>query len=341
MRDTGKILIADDVAANRNLLAGLLTRDGYTVRTAADGASALQMIRDETPDLILSDVLMPGMNGFELCREVKSNRATRLVPVVLVTSLSERQDRIEGINAGADDFLTKPVDAQELKARVRSLLRLKRFTDDLDSAESVILSLALTVEARDAYTSGHCQRMAAYASGFGKHLGLPDEDIAALRRGGYLHDVGKVGVSDAILQKPGRLTPEERDAMKRHTIIGEALCGEMRLLKPVRPIARHHHERCDGSGYPDGLNGNQIPLLAQVMGIVDVYDALSSERVYRRALTEEAAIAELGNEASRGWHREDLVREFTDLWRTGRLAELVEETSGPISINVTGTQYPH
>jgi putative two-component system response regulator len=341
MRDTGKILIADDMAANRNLLTGLLTRDGYTVRAAADGTAALQMIRDETPDLILSDVLMPGMNGFELCREVKSNRATRLVPVVLVTSLSERQDRIEGINAGADDFLTKPVDAQELKARVRSLLRLKRFTDDLDSAESVILSLALTVEARDSYTSGHCQRMAAYASGFGRHLGLPDEDVAALRRGGYLHDVGKVGVSDAILQKPGRLTPEERDAMKRHTIIGEALCGELRLLKPVRPIARHHHERCDGSGYPDGLKGKEIPLLAQIMAIVDVYDALSTDRVYRPALSAEAAIAELSEEALRGWHRDDLVQEFADLWRTGRLVELVEEASGPISINVTGTQYPN
>ena len=341
MRDTGKILIADDVAANRNLLAGLLTRDGYTVRCAVDGAAALEMIRDDVPDLILSDVLMPGMNGFELCREIKSHHATRLVPVVLVTSLSERQDRIEGINAGADDFLTKPVDPQELKARVRSLLRLKRFTDDLDSAESVILSLALTVEARDAYTSGHCQRMAAYAAGFGVHLGLPEEDIAALRRGGYLHDVGKVGVADAILQKPGRLTTEERDAMKRHTIIGEALCGELRLLKPVRPIARHHHERCDGSGYPDGLKGEQIPLLAQIMGIVDVYDALSSDRVYRPALSEEAAVAELSEEASRGWHRHDLVREFTDLWRTGRLLKLVEEVSGPSGMGVKATQYPH
>src|SRR5687767_10831254 len=251
MRNSGNILIADDVAANRDLLAGLLTREGYSVRCAADGTTALQMIRDDTPDLILSDVMMPGVNGFELCREVKGDRTTRLVPVVLVTSLSEREDRIEGINAGADDFLSKPVDAHELRARVRSLVRLKRFTDDLDTAESVILSLALTVEARDRYTSGHCERMAAYAAGFGVYLGLPDEEIAALHRGGYLHDVGKVGVADAILLKPGRLTPEEHVAMQQHTVIGEALCGNLRLLRPVRAIARHHHERHDGSGYPD------------------------------------------------------------------------------------------
>jgi putative two-component system response regulator len=332
VRNAGKILIADDVAANRDLLAGLLTREGYTVRTAADGAEAMLMIRDELPDLILSDVLMPKMNGFELCRHLKSERATRLIPVVIVTSLAEREDRIEGINAGADDFLSKPVDAHELKARVRSLVRLKRFTDDLDTAESVILSLALTVEARDSYTSGHCQRMASYAAAFGVQIGLPDEDVAALHRGGYMHDVGKVGVADAILLKPGRLTPDEYEAMQRHTIIGEALCGQLRLLKAVRPIVRHHHERYDGSGYPDGLAGDQIPALAQIMGIVDVYDALTTDRIYRPSLSEEAAIAELRNEASRGWHRTELVQQFTELWTAGRLKNLREGAPGPVPL---------
>ena len=329
MRNAGHILVADDIKANRELLEGLLRRDGYTVRLAADGAEALAMIRADPPDLVLSDVLMPKVSGFDLCREIKAAAATRLIPVVLVTSLSEREDRIEGINAGADDFLTKPVDAHELKARVRSLVRLKRFTDDLDSAESVILSLALTVEARDRYTSGHCERMAAFAAAFGVHLDLPDEDVAALHRGGYLHDVGKVGIADGILLKPGRLTADEHAAMQKHTVIGEALCGELRLLRPVRPIVRHHHERYDGSGYPDGLAGDAIPLLAQIMGVVDVFDALTTDRIYRKALAVEDACAELQREGERGWHRRDLGAEFISIVRSGRLRRLAEERPGP------------
>ena len=319
MKKAGTIVVADDVQANIDLLTGLLTCDGYTVHAAPDGGAALELVEHEKPDLVLSDVLMPVLNGFDLCRRLKSNRVTRLIPVVLLTSLGERESRIEGINAGADDFLTKPVDVHELKARVRSLVRLKRFTDDLDSAESVILSLALTVEARDEYTSGHCERMAAYASAFGVHLALSDEEVTALRRGGYLHDVGKIGVPDAILLKPGPLTSDELGVMKRHTVIGDALCGDLRLLRLVRPIVRHHHERLDGSGYPDGLSGGDIPLLAQIMGIVDVYDALTTARVYRRPMTPEAACAELQDEACRGGRSAELVGKFMAFSRSGRL----------------------
>jgi putative two-component system response regulator len=330
---TDRILIADDVAANRALLETLLTRDGYSVETVSDGPAALEAVHREPPDLVISDVLMPRMNGFEVCHRLKQDRATRLIPVILVTSLSERDDRVKGINAGADDFLSKPVDAHEVKARVRSLIRLKRFTDDLDSAESVILSLALTVEARNSYTAGHCQRMAAFAAGFGAHLNLTDEDLDALYRGGYLHDVGKIGIPDAILLKPGPLTSDEFTEMKRHTEIGDALCGNMRLLRLVRPIVRHHHERLDGSGYPDALRGDAIPLLAQVLGIVDVYDALTTDRVYRRAVTPEAACEELRVEAACGWRRKDLVEEFIALLSTGRLAPpCVDHVWAPPSI---------
>lgn len=329
MNKVGMIVVVDDLQANIELLTRLLTRDGYTVHAATDGASALALVERVRPDLVLSDVMMPAMNGFDLCRRLKSDRATRLTPVVLVTSLGERADRIEGIEAGADDFLTKPFDAHELKARVRSLIRLKRFTDDLDSADSVILSLALTVEARDAYTSGHCDRMAAYAAAFGRHLGLSDEEVQALRRGGYLHDVGKVGVPDAILLKPGPLTRDETAVMRRHTMIGDTLCGDLRLLRLVRPIVRHHHERVDGSGYPDGLGASEIPLLAQITAIVDVYDALTTERVYRRALTPKAACAELEDEGRRGWHDPELVGEFLALHRSGRLARRAEPDPGP------------
>jgi putative two-component system response regulator len=320
MKYAGKIVIADDVEVNLHLLKTLLARDGYAVHTATDGAAALDLINREMPDLVLSDVVMPLMNGFELCRRIKSDKATRLIPVVLVTSLGDREDRIEGINAGADDFLTKPVNAHELKARVRSLVKLKRYTDDLDSAESVILSLGLTVEARDPYTVGHCERMAAYAAAFGVHLQLPDEDVAALHRGGYLHDVGKVGVPDAVLTKPGPLTAEEYTLMKRHPEIGDSLCGTLRMLRPVRPIVRHHHERWDGSGYPDHLKGDAIPLLAQITSVVDVFDALTTARVYRQPVSPDRACAELQDSADKGMFRHELVKEFTAFCNSGRIA---------------------
>lgn len=336
------VVVAEDVRANRELLVRQLTRDGYVVRAAADGAAALAMIQASPPDIVLSDVIMPGMNGLELCRRVKGDPSTRLIPLVLITSLSDRESRMEGIRAGADDFLSKPFDAHELRARVRSLLRLKRFTDELDSAESVILTLAVTVEARDQSTAGHCERMAAYASAFGAHLGLPRQDLGALYRGGFLHDVGKIGIPDTVLLKPGPLSAEERMVMQRHTIIGEALCGNLRLLAPMRSIVRHHHERYDGSGYPDGLAGDQIPLLAQLIAIVDVYDALTTTRVYRAAMPSDAALAELRAEARRGWHRRDLVDDFVDLVATGRIAVPAGQprVHGPTDAVVAGIMAP-
>ena len=318
------IVLADDVQANLDLLAGFLRRDGFSVHTATDGATALDLVHERQPDLVLSDVMMPKMNGFELCRRIKQDRATRLIPVVLVTSLAESEDRIEGINAGADDFLTKPVNPHELRARARSLVRLKRFTDDLDSADSVIMSLARTVEARDAYTAGHCERMAAYAATLGRRLRLGDDDVAALHRGGFLHDVGKVAVPDSILLKPGTLTPDEFAIMKRHTIAGETVCGDLRLLRRVRPIVRWHHERIDGSGYPDGLCGDAIPLLAQITGIVDVFDALTTKRPYRDPLSIADACDELRREAGRGWHRFELVDALIELAFSGTFAEAAQ-----------------
>jgi putative two-component system response regulator len=319
MKNSGKVVVIDDVEENLELISGVLDRDGYTVVGARDGAEGLDLVLNERPDLVLTDVVMPRMNGFELCRRLKDDRETRLIPVVLVTGLAERSDRIEGINAGADDFLTKPFDAHELKARVRSLVRLKRFTDDLDRADSVILSLGLTVEARDRYTMGHCERMARFGGAFGVHLNLPDEEIAALHRGGYLHDVGKVGIPDAILMKSGPFEPGERALMEKHPVIGEGLCGDLRLLKLVRPIVRWHHERLDGTGYPDRLRGDAIPLLAQIMGIVDVFDALTTDRVYRNRLSWDDACDVLQEEAARGWRNPRLVDEFITLCRTGAL----------------------
>src|SRR5688572_29232526 len=313
IRQTGKVLVVDDVAANVELLKTLLTREGYSVVSASDGEEALQMVASAHPDLVLMDVLMPKLSGYEVCERIKHNPTTRLTPVVLITALHEREHKIQGINAGADDFLTKPVDPHELKARAHSLVRLKRYTDDLDSAESVIMSLALVIEARDAYTDGHCQRLAAYATLFGTALNLSEEDLAALFRGGYLHDIGKIGIPDEILLKTGRLSDSEYHQIQQHPVIGDRLCGELRSLRQVRPIVRHHHERLDGSGYPDGLKGDAIPLLAQIMGIVDVYDAITTTRPYKAAATSDRAYAELMQEVKRGWRRGDLVEAFIAL----------------------------
>jgi putative two-component system response regulator len=205
----GRILVVDDESQNVEVIRRLMTRLGYEVLTAADGESALHSVMRDRPDLVLLDVNMPGVDGFEVCRRLKADAATRLIPVVLITTLTETEDRIRGIEAGADDFLSKPPVIAELEARVRSLTRLKRYTDELDSAESVILSLGLTIEARDPNTEGHCQRLATYATALGSRLGLADDQLVALNRGGFLHDVGKIGIPDAVLLKAGRLTASE------------------------------------------------------------------------------------------------------------------------------------
>ncbi|MDE3157031.1 MAG: response regulator [Acidobacteriota bacterium] len=318
----GCILVVDDVPANLELFAAFLVKDGYEVRTATGGEAALEIVQHDPPDVVLLDIVMPGLSGFEVCRQLKQSPATRLIPVVLVTALQERADRIRGIEAGADDFLTKPVNSHELRARVRSLVRLKRFTDELDSAEAVILSLALTVEARDRYTDGHCLRLSEYATALGRSLRLPDEDVAALRRGAFLHDLGKIGVPDAILLKPGPLTAEERAIMQEHPVVGERLCGELRVLRRVRPIVRSHHEHLDGSGYPDRLVATDVPLLAQIMGIVDCYDAVTTARPYKGAWPAERGFETLREEVRVGWRQHDLVEHFIELIRTGALEDL-------------------
>jgi putative two-component system response regulator len=268
--------------------------------------------------LILSDVIMPGKSGYELCRELKSNPATRLIPFVLITGLSDREDRLEGIESGADDFLNKPIYAEELFARVKSLVKLKEFTDELETAESVLCTLGLSVESRDPYTEGHCERLATNASELGRYLGLEEDSIVALRRGGYLHDLGKIAVPDEILKKGSNLTPEEWQIMKRHPLTGENICKPLKSLRLVLPIIRNHHEHSDGSGYPDGLQRNQIPLLPRVLQVVDVYDALRTARPYKPALSHAQAAVTMREEARDGLWDEELVMEFFNMLKKSR-----------------------
>jgi putative two-component system response regulator len=306
----GTVLVVDDLAGNVRLLERLLVVEGYVVLTASDGHEAIETVQATDPDLVIMDVRMPVIDGFSACRILKGDPRTRLTPVVLMTGSAERDDRVQAIESGADDFLMKPIDAMELKARVRSLVRLKRYTDELDSAESVILSLARTVEARDPRTEGHCERISRYAVALGRRLGLPDEDLEALHRGGFLHDIGKIAIPDAVLFKPGPLNDDELAVMRTHPTIGEQLCGSMRALVHVRPIIRHHHERLDGSGYPDGLAGQDVPLLAQIVGIVDVFDALVTSRPYREAVSVGDALRQLRHEVELGWRDRALVEVF-------------------------------
>jgi putative two-component system response regulator len=306
----GIILVADDNEANRELLSALLSAEGYRVVCAADGQQALKQVGSDSIDLALLDVVMPRPTGFEVCQAMKSKPETRLIPVVLLTSLNSDDDRIIGIMCGADDFLTKPVNKHELLARVHSLLRLKRFTDELDNAETVLFSLALTIEAKDPYTEGHCDRLSKYSVALGEKLGLSEELRVALRRGGLMHDIGKLAVPEHILLKPGPLTPEERKIMEQHTIVGERICAPLRSFRHVLPIIRHHHEKWDGSGYPDGLKGEQIPLTARILQVTDIYDALTTDRPYRKALSLEKAFAIMREEVKRGWWDESILDEF-------------------------------
>jgi putative two-component system response regulator len=314
---TGTILVADDQAANRELLEELLTTQGYKVITVPDGAAAVAELTRTQFDLVLLDVMMPHLNGFEVCLKIKSNPDTYLIPVIMITALCDKQDRLEGIKVGADDFLSRPVDRTELLARVRSLLKLKQRTDELERAESVLFSLARSIEGKDPYTHGHCERLSDYSARLGEHLGLSEDQLIALRRAGIVHDVGKIAVPDAILLKPGSLTPDEWTLIREHPVVGERICSPLKSFRFVLPIIRHHHEKFDGSGYPDGLRGEDIPVTARVLQVVDVYDALTTDRPYKKAFSITDALQTMKQEVAKGWWDAHIFDQFERLVRSG------------------------
>ncbi len=310
------VLVVEDNTENRALMDELLRSHGYEVNVAADAEAAEALIHQRAPDLVLLDVVLPGRSGYELCRSLKEDPATKLIPVVMITGLTDREDRVRGLETGADEFLNKPIFPEELFARVQSLLKLKEFTDELENVEAVLFALALSVEARDPYTEGHCDRLARGAAELGRFLGLDEKDIIALRRGGMLHDLGKIVIPDEILKKGSQLTPAEWQLVKQHPITGETICKPLKSLQRTLPIIRHHHEHWDGSGYPDGLKGEAIPLLARVLQVVDVYDALTTSRPYKPALSHIEAEHTMRKEAEQGlWDREMVRKLFTMLRR--------------------------
>jgi putative two-component system response regulator len=295
------VLLVDDQPANLQLLTTFLATIGCQVETATDGIAALDVIRRRNPDLVVLDINMPGIDGLEVCRLIKAAPATRLLPVVMVTGRTAIEDYVRALEAGADDLLTKPVVRMEFLARVRSLLRLKSLYDRLDDSERVMFTLAAAVEAKDNYTEAHTERVAITARALGERLGLSEVQLDALYRGGMVHDIGKLGIPDSILLKRGPLEPDERLVMRRHPEIGEQIVSPLRSAVSLRGIIRHHHENIDGSGYPDGLSGDEIPLLARIVAICDAYDALVNERPYRSGRSTAEAAAELRRGAGQQW----------------------------------------
>lgn len=318
------ILIVDDDATNIVVMEKTLHAHGYRITSLTSGEEACARIDDLKPDVILLDVMMPGLNGFEVCRRIKLNLATRLIPVILITALQEREDRITGIEAGCDDFISKPIDRVELIARVRALGKNKRLNDELDDAESVIMSFARAVEAKDGTTGDHCDRLIRLSKAFGLYLGLSGQEIRTLNKASILHDVGKIGVPDAILLKPGKLTKKEWDVMKQHPQIGEEICRPLRSLHDVLPIIRHHHEKWNGTGYPDGLKQDAIPPLARIFQIIDAYDAMTTVRPYKTAFSAEETLKILCEESQRGLWDPNIAEKFVDF---------IEEHRGEFSVN--------
>jgi putative two-component system response regulator len=310
--DAPKILVVDDHAASRMAAVAVLAMEGYEVIEADSGFTGVELVAQKAPDLILLDVMMPEMDGFQVCQLLKQNEHTRLIPIIFISGLNDRRSRIRGIEVGADDFLSKPFDRLELTARVKSLVTQKRLNQELDHAEQVLFSIARAIESRDPKTGDHCERLVKFGKAFGEYLNLTRNQIRDLMWGGYLHDIGKVAIPDAVLLKTGKFTAQEWDIMKQHVLIGEKICQPLRNIRGVIPIIRHHHERWDGSGYPDGLVGEDIPYLAQVFQMIDIFDALISERPYKRAFTLEEAKALMAEETALGWRNPRLMQQFTE-----------------------------
>jgi putative two-component system response regulator len=316
------ILIVDGEDINRRLLKAIFKTASYRILEARKASEAIGLLQSEKIDLVILDLRLPEMSGPELCRWMKASRQTQLIPVLMVTSLQGIENEITGISSGADEFLFKPLHPAVVRTRVRAMLRNKALVDSLDEAETILFALAQAVEQRDTFTGQHCQRLSVAAVMLGESLGLSKADLTALFRGGYLHDIGKISIPDAILFKQGLLTPEEWDVMRSHPARGEDICRAMKSLRPVLPIIRNHHERWDGSGYPDGLAGEEIPLNARILQVADIYDALITERPYKPALSIPEAFAVMEEEVKRGWRDPELVPLFISTIQTAPTSDL-------------------
>jgi len=311
-----RVLVVDDMETNRQLIINSLQPSRYVVAEAIDGKGALDMLACQQFDVVVLDVMLPDMDGFEICRTIRCNPDWHLLPVIMLTVLDSPDSLVRGMEAGATDYISKSFNSVELTAKVAAAAEKKRTTDRLDDTESVLFALARMVEAKDETTGNHCDRLSYMAMVFGQELGLDYDDLDALRRGGILHDIGKLGIPDSILFKQGTLNADEWRLMRQHSEIGASLCSPLRTMRKTRDIVRHHHERWDGSGYPYGLKGEEIPFLARIFQIVDVYDALASERPYKTAWPPQKVIAVMEEETGKGLWDPELMARFMDIVRS-------------------------
>ena len=313
--EKASILIVDDLEVHLELMEAIFEKEGCHVLTAHNADEALRLLEKSSPDLAILDVMMPGMNGYDLCKRLKEKSGARFFPVILVSSLSELEDKIAGIEAGADDFITKPFKSIELTTKVRSLLKFKKLQEELDHSESVILTLAVALESKDPYTKGHSERVGNLSAEFAAFIGLPEKEQTIIKKAGIIHDIGKIGIGDHILHKSDILTKEEVIFIEQHTVIGEKICMPLYSLSVILPIIRHHHERWDGEGFPDGLKGEQIPIMARILSIVDTFDAMVSERPYRRPISIEKAAKKMEEEKNFGQWDPVLLEKFVEMMR--------------------------
>jgi putative two-component system response regulator len=306
-----RILVIDDRPLSRMTAVDLLSLDGYEVLEASGDRKIFESIIEQQPDLLLLDIMLQETNGFELCKQLKQDDRTRDLPIILTTVEARREYRIKVAEVGADDLLTKPFDRFELSTRVKNLINQKRLNEGLDQTEQVLFSIAKAVESRSSDRGGSCARVADLVRMFGEYLELSIEDIENLVFASHLHDIGTIAIPDSIMLKEGELTAEERELIRQHVLIGEKICQPLRNRKGVLPIIRHHHERWDGTGYPDGLSAEQIPYLAQIFQVIDIYDALTSDRPHKKAYIPDEALAIIAEETAKGWRNPELIAAFT------------------------------
>ncbi|NOY64065.1 MAG: response regulator [Nitrospirae bacterium] len=313
LQERPSVLIVDDIPSNLELIEVIVQSEGFTVLKAYHGHKAIEIFEELKPDIAIIDVMMPDMDGFQLCNTLKELAGKRYFPIIMLTALNDKESKIKGIECGADDFISKPFEPRELIAKMRSLIKLKELHDELEHSENIILTLAVALEARDPYTRGHSTRVGDLSREFAAFLGLSVKDQEMLKKAGILHDIGKIGMSEAILRKPAPLTDEEFNLIKKHPIIGEQICSPLHSLRDILPAIRHHHERWDGRGFPDGIGGKNIPLYARILSIVDAFDAMLSERPYRQGRTYFEVLSSMRREQHNGQWDPELLSYFIEM----------------------------
>ena len=311
-----RVAVIEDDAAVRRVLTRILEDAGYVVITIADGEAGLHAIAEHQPDLLILDLTLPRMDGLEIARRLRADRRTVTLPIIVLTAHTSSEDMVAALDAGADDFVSKPFQQVELLARLRSAYRTREVVRRMEQAHDIVVALANAVEAKDLGLKDHCRYLAYRSARLAAHVGLRGGELEGVAYGALLHDIGKIGIAEHVLHKPGPLTEAEFRIMREHPEIGERICDPLRMSRDFTPIIRHHHERWDGAGYPDGLSGEAIPLGARIVALADAFDAIVRGRPYRAARSVDEAFDELRKHSGKQFDP-DLVPLFIE--ETGRL----------------------